>query len=80
MDLIIDDNTVVKIDYIFLLRQLLEAEETGNTKLQAEIKQLLFDFLEQAEEHQRLPYGPSIKISNLKKLFPLNMCLYHIVF
>lgn len=75
----INDNRIVQIDYIFLLRQLVEAEEKGNTMLQSEIKKLLFEFLEDAERHRRLSYGPSIKIGDLKKIFSLNACKNQII-
>lgn len=66
----LDNDITVKIDYIFLLRRLIEAEETMNFDLQEAINSLLYSIMEYAEEHKCMPYGPTIKIGYAKELFP----------
>lgn len=65
----LDNNRLVKIDYIFLLRRLIEAEDDKDIVLQNKIKSLLADGQEYAEEHKCLPYGPTIEVGFAKIMF-----------
>ena len=64
------DNQYVEIDYIFLLRRLIEAEENKDNKLQELIYSLFASIQEYSEANRHLPYGPQIKIIDIKKAFP----------
>ena len=65
----LDNNRLVKIDYIFLLRRLIEAEDDKDIVLQNKIKSLLASVQEYAEDHKCLPYGPTIEVGVAKKMF-----------
>lgn len=64
------DDQFVEIDYIFLLRRLIEAEDNKNIILQETIYSLFSSIQEYSEENKHMPYGPKIKISDIKKAFP----------
>lgn len=70
MDLtLIDNSRLIKIDYIFLLRRLIEAEDDKDIVLQNRINALLASIQEYTEEHKCLPYGPTIEVGAAKKMF-----------
>ena len=70
MDLtMLDNNQLIKIDYIFLLRQLIEAEDDKDIILKNRINFLIDSVQEYTEEHKRLPYGPTIEVGSAKKMF-----------
>lgn len=70
MDLtMLDDNLLIKIDYIFLLRRLIEAEDNKDIALQNRINSLLAGVQEYTEEHKCLPYGPTIEVGSAKEMF-----------
>lgn len=65
----LENDQVVKIDYIFLLRRLIDAEDNKDLMLQQGITSLICSVQEYMEEHKCLPYGPPIKISTAKSMF-----------
>ena len=65
----LDNNRLIKIDYIFLMRRLIEAEDTKNIVLQNRINSLLDSVQEYMEEHKCFPYGPTIEVGSAKKMF-----------
>ena len=71
-----DDEQLVKVDFIFLIRRLIEAEDNQDAELQKEIRYLLYSIRKYSEEHKHMPYGPIMKIRSVKKMFPLyvNSC------
>ncbi len=72
----LENDQIVKIDYIFLMRRLVEAEDNNDGILKQEINSLLYSIQEYAEEHKCMPYGPTIRIRDAKKMFPvyINSC------
>lgn len=74
------NDQIVKIDYIFLMRCMVEAEDNKDIILKKQIDSLLYSVQDYAEEHGHMPYGPTIKIGDVKKLFPINFNKCPIVF
>lgn len=73
---ITEDDKIVEIDYIFLVRRLVEAEDCHDIELEQFIHTLFLGIKEYSEEHKHMPYGPTMKIFDIKKRFPgfVNSC------
>ena len=65
----LNDDQLVEIDCIFLLRRLIEAEDTNNLKMQSLINTMFNNIREYSEAKKHMPYGPQIKVGEVKRIF-----------